>query len=170
MRTNLAGALLLVGVGSLLFTAACDSEEIPTEQIEATTYPVIGNWVMGKGVVMLTKKSDGTQFCSAVVVNKHSILTTARCLQRFLVDQTNSDSPSRLDPKGDYEERLVTSMLVVRNLDGTASMKCLNGGVAPSCGGKSGKRIITYRENPVASGDSDNDLALLYTSTYGYYG
>ena len=169
MRTNLArAALLLLGVASLL--AACDGDLPPSEEVAAQSYPVVGNWVAGKGVVMLTRVSNSTQFCSGVLINKHTVLTTARCLQQLLPDQINIDHSKRLDPGG-FTEHLVGSALVMTMPDGTATINCLNGGTASgmNCAGKY-KRIITYRENPTASGDSDNDLAMLYSSGYGYHG
>jgi hypothetical protein len=38
---------------------------------------------------MLSKRSDDKQFCTAVVLNRQAMLTTARCAQRMTVSQVS---------------------------------------------------------------------------------
>ena len=165
MHSKLAAGLLM-SVGSLAFMPACGDGDVPPDAVGVQTYPVIGSVSLAKGAVMLSRQSDKKQFCSAVVLSNYVMVTSARCVQNFLVSQTSIDDPKRTDV-GDAEDHQINAEIVVVR-DAVAEKRCVNGPLESGiCRGKA-KRMMMYRENPVASGDSDNDLALLYTPGYGF--
>jgi hypothetical protein len=155
-------AASLLALGPVSFIAACSDGDARPDAVRTMTYPVIGNAVLGKGVVMLSKQSDDQQFCTAVLINRWAMLTTGRCVQNLTLSQVSIESEGRT-----AEARLNAEL--VRVVDGEARKVCING--APDeqgrCWGKP-KQVIMHRENPVASGDSQNDLAILFSDGYGW--
>jgi hypothetical protein len=163
MRKLSAASLLSVGLLSLI--AACSDGDDPPDSVGTITYPVIGNAILGRGVVTLSKQSDHKQFCSAVLLNNYALLTSARCMQGFLPSQTSIE----VVPSYPFEDRINAEMVSVRK--GVATKLCVNSSAPDANGNCNGKykQVHMYRENPVASGDSDNDLAVLYSDGYGFY-
>jgi hypothetical protein len=155
-------AALLLALGPMSFIAACSDGDSPPDVVRAVTYPVIGNAVLGKGVVMLSKQSDAKQFCTAVLLNRWAMLTTARCVQNLTTSQVTIESEGRA-----AQTRLNAEL--VRIKENEATLECINGAPdeAGRCWGKP-KQVIMHRENPVASGDADNDLAILFSDGYGW--
>lgn len=164
MRSKTFGVLLAIAAASS-FAWGCSGtgEEVP-DDVGSQTYAVIGNAVLGKGVVMLSNISDHKQFCTAVVINHHAMLTAARCLQRFLPSKTSLEpSPNT------FEGRINAEM--VRIAEGVATKVCVNGfkDADGNCTSKP-KQLLLFRENPLSSTDTDDDLALLYSDGYGWKG
>jgi len=113
---------------------------------------------------MLSRQSDKKQFCTAVVLNNYAMLTSARCVQGMIPSQTSIETTVGRD----FENRINAELVTIR--DNVVTKVCVNASeysTAGNCDGKY-KQIHMYRENPVASGDSDNDLAILYSDGYGF--
>lgn len=156
-------ALLLASICQTFIAACADGEQSQSpEPVESLTYPVIGNAVLGKGVVMLSTQSDDRQFCTAVVLNRWTMLTSARCVQDLTASRIS------IEPEPVVGDNRTNAELVKIN-DGVAVKLCINGQPDPEgrCNGKV-KQFIMHRENPVASGDSSNDLAILFSDGYGW--
>jgi hypothetical protein len=109
-------------------------------------------------------QSDGKQFCSGVLLNNYALLTSARCMQSLMPSQTSIE----VVPSLPFENRINAELISIRN--DVATRVCVNASERDEnghCNGKY-KQVHMYRENPVASGDSGSDLAVLYSDGYGF--
>jgi len=164
--------ILSLGVffAGLLIPGCADIYEVEPETVGGSQSLKGGSSTLGsatQGVVELRQRGGSFPWCTGALINNHALLTTARCLEKFVNDGEFTT---------DYGEFIEPYMSLWRDREGEdpgfvrTCITSTSDALDPQgrCVGAKPKRIYLYRPKPIAFGNVEDDLAILYSDAYAY--